>query len=801
MKKILYVATVDIHINSFHLPFLKMLREKGYEVHVATNTSEKIEYCQKKYKISIKRSPFSLSNLKAIKELKKIINEEKYDIIHCHTPMGSVITRLAAKNSRKKGTKVVYTAHGFHFYKGSSIISWLLYYPIEKYLSKYTDVLVTINQEDYQLATKKFQNRCFNIKYIPGVGIENSKYSYELTKEEKIEIRKKIGLSKNDFVMIFPARLDKNKNQIFLIDAMNKLCKKHSNIHLLLPGTDELNGYYQKISNERKLSKNIHFLGYRNDIPDLMKISDIAVSSSLREGLPVNVLESLSNKMPVIALKCRGMSDLIENGKNGYIVNSLDEFVNKVEDYISNKKTTKESYYNIDKFKIESVKKELSEIYSELNHILILPTCTDLNRGDQALVLETCSVINDTYPEHKIYIMKGEESIQQCLNEGHKPFPALLEHPSRFDKKKDNIKYGITLKIKWGIIASFDFIISQLLLNAFLRKIIVFFLSPSKKKTVHLFEKSSACFVKGGGFLHDTNGGITGLYTMYYQLFHIKLALSLNKKVFIMPNSFGPFKNSTSSKLVQKTLSKCTFVSARESISSNGETNGLKKDYHLFPDLAFFLKSDEKFNAQNYLKNHNIDYKNKKLVALTLRPYRFPNSTNPTEKYKEYKDTFEKFAIWLNQNNYTPLFVVHTTSKNKHEHDYACIEEIIKKISKKCNYFVLNDNTLNCREIKKIYGLCEFVIGTRFHSVIFSVSQGIPAISITYGGNKGDGITKDIDGGKYAIKIEELNFKTLKTKFQLLEKDRKEEIEKLDTYMKKCKVQREEMIKKIKEVK
>ena len=801
MKKILYVATVDIHINSFHIPFLKMLNEQGYEVHVATNTSAPIPHCHKKHKISIERSPFNLNNLKAIKELKKIIKDENYDIIHCHTPMGSVVTRLAAKSIRKKGLKVVYTAHGFHFYKGAPKINWLVYYPVEKYLAKFTDTLITINQEDYYLATKKFKNRCFNIKYIPGVGIDDNKYDYELSEAEKNNLRKSLGLTKDDFVMIFPARLDKNKNQGFLINAMERLCQKYPHIHLLLPGTDELEGYYQKISTEKKLSDNIHFLGYRTDIPNLMKISDIAVSSSLREGLPVNILESLSNKIPVVALNCRGMNDLIENGVNGYIVNSIDEFVDKVEFYITNKITSQENRFDIEKFKIESIKKQLTKVYNELNHVLILPTCTDLNRGDQALVLETCSVIKDTYPNNKIYIMKGEESIDQCLSEGHNSFPSLLEHPSRFDKKKDNIKYGPVLKIKWGIVAAFDFIVSQLILNKFFRNFIYLFLSTQKKKTIHLFKKSSACFVKGGGFLHDTTGGPIGLYTMYYQLFHIKLALSFNKKIFIMPNSFGPFKGSISSRLVQKTLSKCTFVSARESISSSGKTNGLNTNYCLYPDLAFFLKNDDKFNAKNYLKKLNIDYKNNKLVALTLRPYRFPNSPNPAKLYQEYKNTFEQFAIWLNKNGYTPLFVVHTTSKNKHENDYACIEEITNKLSKKCNYYILNDDNLNCREIKKIYGLCDFVIGTRFHSVIFSISQGIPAISITYGGNKGDGITKDIDGGKFAIKIEHLNFQTLKTKFQLLEKEKNEEIQSLKTYMKKCEEKREDMINKIKEAK
>ena len=150
-----------------------MLKEKGYEVHVATNGTENIPYCDVKHVVSFERSPIKINNLKAIKQLKKIIDKEKFEIIHCHTPMGSVVTRLAAKKARKKGTKVIYTAHGFHFYKGAPLINWMIFYPIEKYLSQYTDCLITINDEDYELARKKFK-KCEQIELIYGVGVDEN---------------------------------------------------------------------------------------------------------------------------------------------------------------------------------------------------------------------------------------------------------------------------------------------------------------------------------------------------------------------------------------------------------------------------------------------------------------------------------------------------------------------------------------------------------------------------------------------------------------------------------------------------
>lgn len=332
MKKVLFTATVDSHILHFHLPYLKMFKEKGYEVHVATNTDDTIPFCDVKHKVSFERSPFKTNNLKAIKQMKKILLDNNFDIVHTHTPMGSVVTRLAYKKVRNKvNTRMIYTAHGFHFYKGAPLLNWLLFYPVEKYLSKYTDTLITINKEDYELAKKKFK-KCRNVEYVPGVGIDEDKFNFTMTKSEKLELRKSLGLKENDFVLIYPARLDKNKNQGMLIESMAELIKKHKDIHLLLPGEDELNGYYQKMAKEKNVDKNVHFLGYRNDIPRLLKISNVAVSTSKREGLPINIIEAMYVGLPVVATNCRGNRDLIEDGKNGYLVgiDSIEIFSSKL---------------------------------------------------------------------------------------------------------------------------------------------------------------------------------------------------------------------------------------------------------------------------------------------------------------------------------------------------------------------------------------------------------------------------------------------------------------------------------------
>lgn len=363
MKKVLYVATVDVHIKSFHLPYLKLLHEMGYEVHVATNGIEQFQYCDKKFTIPIKRSPYSLKNLKAINKLKKIINVENYDIIHCHTPMGSVVARLASIKARKKyGTRVIYTAHGFHFYKRAPLINWMLFYPVEWFLAKYTDILITINKEDYELAKCKFDKRCKDIEYVPGVGIDTKKLILNYQKNDKNNLKKSLGLKNTDYVLTCVARLDKNKNQGFLIAVMKELIKKYNNIHLLLIGPDELNGKYQKKVKKYKLENNIHFLGRRDDVPKLLSISNIVVSASKREGLPVNIMEAIGCNLPVVALRCRGMDDLITSTEIGYIVDNKTTFIDKIL-YINKNPKASDKIKLDTKFLISEVVNEMKNIY------------------------------------------------------------------------------------------------------------------------------------------------------------------------------------------------------------------------------------------------------------------------------------------------------------------------------------------------------------------------------------------------------------------------------------------------------
>lgn len=413
---------------------------------------------------------------------------------------------------------------------------------------------------------------------------------------------------------------------------------------------------------------------------------------------------------------------------------------------------------------------------------IIIPACSDYNRGDQALVLETANIAKESLGIDEIYMMSMEET-KQCNKLGIKTFKDILKHPSRHDKKKKNIQYGFFLKIRWGTIAIMDYIFSLFLLNNMTRKIVKKLVSKQTRESIEIFENAEACFVKGGGFLHDYSGGIVGIYTIYYLLFHIKLALKMKKPVYIMPNSYGPYKSKTTAKMVNKVLDKCRVVTARESISASQETNGLQRNIDLFPDLAFFLKQTDKETMKEYMID-KYNYKSeKKYMAITVRPYRFYSEENPKEKYENYKRGFVDFIKYVEKRDYIPLLVVHTRAENDHENDEICIREIANILGENTKAVIVKDDNLNCKEIKTIYSFCDFVIGTRFHSVIFSLQNKIPCLAVTYGGNKGEGIMKDMELSEFAIKIQELSFEKMKEKFDKMEVEKEEIKKKIEKYL------------------
>ena len=370
MKKILFVATVTKkHIMRFHIPFLEMLQKSGWKTEVASKNDYEnkedciIPFCDEYYDVPFERNPLKISNYKSYKILKKIINENDYDIIHCHTPVGAMVTRFASIKTRKKGTKVIYTAHGFHFYKGAPLINWLIYFPVEWICSFFTDVLVVINTEDWTFSKKHMHAK--EIVYIPGTGIDLHKFSKGTT--NTIGLRESLNIPKDSLILTSVGELNHNKNHSTVIKALSEL--NNNRVHYVIAGEGELRNELLQLSKDLNIEKNVHLLGFRKDISDILKMSDIFVLPSIREGLNVSLMEAMATGLPCAASKIRGNVDLIdENG--GVLFNPKDVF--DVKETLSVLITKGESerfelgkhnFNKIKKFSLDKVLEEFKNIY------------------------------------------------------------------------------------------------------------------------------------------------------------------------------------------------------------------------------------------------------------------------------------------------------------------------------------------------------------------------------------------------------------------------------------------------------
>lgn len=331
--KILYVTTISNTVNAFLISHIRMLIERNHKVDVAFCVErnvdpEIIKMGCKIHNLQFQRNPLSIKNFDAYMKLKKLIKEENYELIHTHTPVASACVRLACRGL--KSVKVFYTAHGFHFYKGSPLKNWLIYYPIEKWLSRYTDCLITINREDYNTAIDhKF--RAGRIELVNGVGIDLTKFKPQ-DKNTKEKLRKEYGFSNQDFILVYVGELSYRKHQDLLISVMQQLKNTVPNIKLLLVGDGPFYDQYKKQIVDAGIVDNVKLLGYKKDIPNLMALSDLAVSSSRQEGLPVNIMEAMAVGLPLVVTDCRGNRDLVKNNENGFVVplDDVDFFVEAI---------------------------------------------------------------------------------------------------------------------------------------------------------------------------------------------------------------------------------------------------------------------------------------------------------------------------------------------------------------------------------------------------------------------------------------------------------------------------------------
>lgn len=368
MKKVLYVTTVSRTINAFLIPHINMLLDNGYEVHCACSIDKPVDKeLQRRgvkiFEVPFSRNPLGIGNIKAFIKLEELQRINDYDIVHVHTPIAAIYGRLLKLNF--PSLRIIYTAHGYHFLKGGSKLGWILYYPIEKIMAKFTDVTININKEDYEITKEKLKHKkCY---LLNGVGLDLDKYK-KLSSKEIQEKRKEFGIKDKDFVVLMIAEINKNKNHIQLINAMDILKDKYPNIKVLCIGDGTLKESLEKQIILRNLQNNIFMLGYRLDVNKLINISDIGILLSRREGLPRNIMEFMACGRKVIATDIRGCRDIVCNYNVGTLVKvgDYEETARAIEKYYILNNKSFEVSEEIKKYDIETINSELLKIYEDV---------------------------------------------------------------------------------------------------------------------------------------------------------------------------------------------------------------------------------------------------------------------------------------------------------------------------------------------------------------------------------------------------------------------------------------------------
>ena len=367
--KVLFVASVSEHM-IFHYPYLKWFQENGFETHVAAAHKQVLPCVDVFWEVDFKRSPFSPANIIAYRQLKKILNAEKFAIISTHTPMASILSRLANRSVGFKDTKLVYMAHGFHFYKGAPLINWLIYYPIEIIFSRFTHTLICINKEDYFRIKENGSKKC-QYFLVPGVGVPSAKFNAPSV-IEKQTIRERLHYSNEKVLVIYAAEFIPRKNHQFIIDAVCKHKDVFANAIFLFAGKGPEEEKLKQLVLQNKTADIIQFIGFRKDIADVYKMADIGVSASRQEGLPINIVEELQTGLPVVCTNIRGQNELVVEATNGFLFtqNDTNAFVKKMELLLNDAnlrhKMGLASLELVKPFILENAFAEITKIYQDI---------------------------------------------------------------------------------------------------------------------------------------------------------------------------------------------------------------------------------------------------------------------------------------------------------------------------------------------------------------------------------------------------------------------------------------------------
>lgn len=366
-RRVLFVATVlRGHVLVFHLPFMKWFQEQGYEVHLCCrndtpNPVASVPYCDRFIELPFERSPFSRANLAVYRQLKRVIDEGDYALIHCNTPVGGMLGRLCARAARKRGTRVVYTAHGFHFFKGAPIKNWLLFYPVERFLSCFTDLLITINGEDYAHARRFHAKKA---ALVNGVGVDLNRFQPIV---DRTQVRAELGIAQDTPVVICVGEHSDRKNHETVLRTASLLPE----VEVLFCGVGDRQPQLEALTRELELESRVHFLGFRTDVPQLLGASDVFMFPSWQEGLPVSQMEAMAAGLPCVVSNVRGNADLIQPGEGGFLrrPNDAEGFAEDIA-LLVGEPALRESMgqrnrKEIENYSLETVLGQMAELYRE----------------------------------------------------------------------------------------------------------------------------------------------------------------------------------------------------------------------------------------------------------------------------------------------------------------------------------------------------------------------------------------------------------------------------------------------------
>lgn len=462
MKKALLISNITNKFTNFIIPSIEVLKGLGYEVHSCANYSnfidDKSKYDIEMHHIDFYRNPFNIRNIKAYKQLLKLMKDEKFDVVHCNTPIGGLLGRICAKKT--KVPKVIYTAHGFHFYNGAPLINRIIYRNVEKWLAKYTDILITMNDEDYENAKKFKLKKNGNTELIHGVGVNTEEFN--LKNFDRDKYRERLDLNKENIMIISTGDLIKRKNYEASIKAIANCNNKK--IQYFICGEGPLKSNLENLALHLGVSQQVHFLGFRSDIKELLNCADIFLFTTLQEGLPRSLMEAMASGLPCVVSKIRGNVDLI-NTNGGYLIKANDIYeISKDINILANNKELRLKFGENNKdfiklFDVKYVKQKLMDIYKNIDtskkrRVLHLLTSTKYGGAENVV----CQIIKMFNSDMDMLYCSPTGDIEHILNENNIKHE-LLRKVSIIELNKIVNKYKPDIihahDVKASILASF----------------------------------------------------------------------------------------------------------------------------------------------------------------------------------------------------------------------------------------------------------------------------------------------------------------------------------------------------------